>query len=212
VGHWNLAQLANAIYPVVGSVEPLQEALDEYEEIFSRSWSEMIAAKLGLVEYSSSPSQRVITDLFSILETGEIDMTIFFRSLSAITVGADISIDEISTLLKSSYYEPVAKPESHWKTLRDWIKNYRDVLRGQKIPDEQRKAQMNQVNPKYVLRNYLAQLAIDSAEQGDLSMLYDLQTMLKTPYDDQPQFDKWAVKRPDWAKDRAGCSMLSCSS
>ena len=212
VGHWNLAQLANAIYPVVGSVEPLQEALDEYEEIFSRSWSEMIAAKLGLVEYSSSSSQRVITDLFSILETGEIDMTIFFRSLSSITVGSDISIDEISALLKSSYYEPVSKSESHWETLRDWIENYRDVLRGQEIPDDRRKAQMDQVNPKYVLRNYLAQLAIDSAEQGDLSMLYDLQTMLKTPYDDQPQFDKWAVKRPDWAKDRAGCSMLSCSS
>ena len=62
------------------------------------------------------------------------------------------------------------------------------------------------------LRNYLAQLAIDSAEQGDLSMLYDLEKMLKNPYDDQPEFDKWFVKRPDWAKDRAGCSMLSCSS
>ena len=71
---------------------------------------------------------------------------------------------------------------------------------------------MNQVNPKYVLRNYLAQLAIDSAEQGDLSMLYDLEKMLKNPYDDQPEFDKWFAKRPDWAKDRAGCSMLSCSS
>ena len=86
------------------------------------------------------------------------------------------------------------------------------MLRNQGVADEQRREQMNQVNPKYVLRNYLAQLAIDSAEQGDLSMLYDLQTMLKNPYDDQPEFDKWFVKRPDWAKDRAGCSMLSCSS
>ena len=86
------------------------------------------------------------------------------------------------------------------------------MLRNQGISDEKRKKQMNQVNPKYVLRNYLAQLAIDSAEQGDLSMLYDLEKMLKNPYDDQPEFDKWFVKRPDWAKDRAGCSMLSCSS
>ena len=61
----------------MGNVEPLQEALDEYEEIFARRWSDMVAAKLGLVEHSSDPSQRVITDLFSILETGEIDMTIF---------------------------------------------------------------------------------------------------------------------------------------
>ena len=90
--------------------------------------------------------------------------------------------------------------------------SYCDVLRNQGISDEKRKKQMNQVNPKYVLRNYLAQLAIDSAEQGDLSMLYDLEKMLKNPYDDQPEFDKWFAKRPDWAKDRAGCSMLSCSS
>ena len=86
------------------------------------------------------------------------------------------------------------------------------MLRNQGISDEKRKKQMNQVNPKYVLRNYLAQLAIDSADQGDLSMLYDLEKMLKNPYDDQPEFDKWFAKRPDWAKDRAGCSMLSCSS
>lgn len=212
VGHWNLAQLANAIYPVVGNVEPLQEALDEYEEIFARSWSDMVAAKLGLVEHSSDPSQRVITDLFSILETGEIDMTIFFRSLSSITVGSNTNIDEITALLKSAYYEPESKPQVHWESLRSWIEHYCDVLQNQGVADEQRREQMNQVNPKYVLRNYLAQLAIDSAEQGDLSMLYDLEKMLKNPYDDQPEFDKWFVKRPDWAKDRAGCSMLSCSS
>ena len=172
----------------------------------------MVAAKLGLVEHSSDPSQRVITDLFSILETGEIDMTIFFRSLSSITVGSNINVDEITALLKSAYYEHESKPQVHWESLRSWIEHYCDVLRNQGVTDEQRRAQMNQVNPKYVLRNYLAQLAIDSAEQGDLSMLYDLEKMLKNPYDDQPEFDKWFVKRPDWAKDRAGCSMLSCSS
>ena len=86
------------------------------------------------------------------------------------------------------------------------------MLSAEGSPDKQRQEQMNQVNPKYVLRNYMAQMAIDSAEQGDLSVLQDLQTMLKNPYDEQPQFNKWAMKRPDWAKDRPGCSMLSCSS
>jgi uncharacterized protein YdiU (UPF0061 family) len=71
---------------------------------------------------------------------------------------------------------------------------------------------MEQVNPKYVLRNYMAQLCIDDADKGDYSMLNELFEMLKNPYDEQPNFQKWFAKRPDWARDKVGCSMLSCSS
>ena len=71
---------------------------------------------------------------------------------------------------------------------------------------------MNTVNPKYVLRNYMAQLAIDAASAGDYGLIDELFQLLKKPYDAQPNNEKWFAKRPEWARNKVGCSMLSCSS
>lgn len=71
---------------------------------------------------------------------------------------------------------------------------------------------MNEINPKYVLRNYMSQLAIEAAEKGNYDLINELYNMIQNPYNEQPEYEKWFAKRPDWAKQKVGCSMLSCSS
>jgi uncharacterized protein YdiU (UPF0061 family) len=83
------------------------------------------------------------------------------------------------------------------------------LINHDKTPDDQRREKMNRVNPKYVFRNYIAQLAIDKAEQGDNSMVNELLDVLRKPYDEQPGKDELAKRRPEWARHRAGCAMLS---
>tara|TARA_B000000477_G_C6087234_1_gene225996 strand:- start:1115 stop:1717 length:603 start_codon:yes stop_codon:yes gene_type:complete len=200
------------LYPAIQDIQPLQEALDTYEDTFNKNWSSMMAEKLGLLNFSSANSQLVLSNLFEILQSGEIDMTIFFRSLAKLDISENQATQQNLKLLQEAYYVPDAMPKEHWSFLVNWTADYINVLKDQGIDDADRIQRMNSVNPKFVLRNYLAQLAIDDAENGDLSMVKDLLIMLRNPYDEQPEYEKWAGKRPDWAKNRPGCSMLSCSS
>ncbi len=96
-----------------------------------------------------------------------------------------------------------------WKK---WFTVYLQRLNEEALSDKDRSEKMNQINPKYVLRNYMAQLAIDDADKGDYALIKELYLLLQKPYDEQPQSEKWFAKRPDWARSKVGCSMLSCSS
>ena len=93
-----------------------------------------------------------------------------------------------------------------------WLRRYGERVRRDGVPDAERRAAMNRVNPKYVLRNYLAQQAIDALANGDAGMLTRLMAVLQRPYDEQPEHDALAERRPEWARHKAGCSALSCSS
>jgi uncharacterized protein YdiU (UPF0061 family) len=216
IAYWNLGQLANALYPLIEQVEPFQEGMSAYIDTFDQGWQAMMAAKLGLQSFQPESDEELITELLILLQLVETDMTIFYRKL------ATVDADDLSTESRNveapiavffdAFYNKEQLTPDYKARFGSWLSRY--ILRVQKdgIPNETRRSNMNSVNPKYVLRNYLAQLAIDDAEQGDFKKVNDLLELLRHPYDEQPGKEDYAVKRPDWARQRAGCSMLSCSS
>ncbi len=212
IAFWNLGQLANAIYPLIGQAKPLQQAINAYTEGFERGWQGMMAAKLGLKAFDPSIDEELSNELLDLLRFVETDMTIFYRKLSLLPMDVGLSNHDLMQPLMEAYYVPAQLAEGYQTRLGNWLRRY--IIRVQKtgMSDEERCNTMNAANPKYVLRNYLAQLAIDKAEHGDFSMVNELLELLRHPYDEQPDKEAFASKRPDWARQRAGCSMLSCSS
>ncbi|MDC9728779.1 MAG: YdiU family protein [Methyloprofundus sp.] len=212
IAAWNLNRLANAIYPLIESVEPLKEALSLYSKQFVTGYQQMMAHKLGLLEFTGQQDQQLIDDLLALFALTETDMTIFYRLLANLpTDNSTSDVDLIATINKA-YYQPEELKGEIQQQIILWLRRYMVRLQLDGLSDKQRKSAMNLINPKYVLRNYMAQLAIDKAEQGDNSLIHELQVLLLHPYDEQASQEKWAEKRPDWARTKAGCSMLSCSS
>lgn len=212
VGLWNLFQLANALYPLIEDTKPLEAILDDYKVAYAKLYPAMMRQKLGLTTALESDAQ-LITTLENNLEMIETDMTIFFRNLSRIS--KDMSIDEDDTflnILQEAIYTPSELNDKHIAYWRDWFGLYLARLQKENTTDEERKTAMNATNPKYVLRNYMAQMAIDKAENDDFSLIEELHELLKNPYDEQPTYQHWFAKRPEWARHKVGCSMLSCSS
>jgi uncharacterized protein YdiU (UPF0061 family) len=212
VAHWNLYQLGNAIMPLVNAAEPLQEGLERYLARIESGGNELMAAKLGLREFVKETDEALKTELFEILVLTETDMTIWYRNLANVEFDVEKSDDELLAPLLDSFYKPDEVTGETRARMIDWLKQYRDRARVDSATDQQRREKMNAVNPKYVLRNYMAQLAIDKAETGDNSLVVELLELLRRPYDEQPEFEKYFARRPEWARNRAGCSMLSCSS
>jgi uncharacterized protein YdiU (UPF0061 family) len=213
IAYWNLVQLANAIHPLIGEVEPLQAALDLYTQGFETGWRDMMAGKLGLNNYDPARDDELTHELLALLAAVETDMTIFFRHLAQI--GPDRLDDPNTDLLaplNEAWYQPEQITSTYRERLQAWLRAYLQRLHADGTANSTRISRMNESNPRYVLRNCLAQQAIDLAEQGDHSLIRDLLEVLRQPYTDQPGKEAFAAKRPDWARTRPGCSMLSCSS
>jgi uncharacterized protein YdiU (UPF0061 family) len=206
---WNLYQLANALYPLIEEAAPLESILNNFQTDYEADYANMMRNKLGLFTKEENDNQ-LIHLLTENLQQTETDMTIFFRKLSQIKKTE--SEEDAFYHISDSFYKINEVKDQLKETWLYWFTQYLNRLRQEDATDESRKVAMNEVNPKYVLRNYMSQLAIEAAEIEDYSLIEELHILLKNPYQEQPQSEKWFVKRPDWAREKIGSSMLSCSS
>ena len=209
VALWNLTQLANALYPLIEEVEPLQEILDYYKSQYQLNYLLMMLEKIGVFTFDKG-DEKLIDDLIKNLSESEMDFTLFFRNLNRFD--SKNKENHLKLIEKDSYLSQIEldRQINSWSA---WLDSYSKRLKKETISNEKKIEKMNLVNPKYVLRNWMSQLAIDKADKEDYSLINELFDLLKKPYTEQPEMEeKWFTKRPDWAKEKVGCSMLSCSS
>jgi len=204
VAQWNLGRLGDALSTLEIPPEALQGALAKFESTYAVEIKRVFANKFGLKAWSDQGGE-IVDAAFALLGASEIDMTIFFRRLATAN-----SVDDF----KDAFYL-----DGEWVTEREkfgvWFGRYSALMATENLAPndhEARVKRMNAANPKYVLRNYLAQQAIDAAHEGDTSKISELLDVMRHAYDEQPSRESFAEKRPDWARHKAGCSMLSCSS
>jgi len=194
IGLWNLSCLAQALLPLA-SKENLKAVLDCYTPLCERRYIELMQAKFGLSEEQEDDA-GLIQDLLSLMQQSHVDYTNFFRTLGSFSSK------------NGSPNEPLRDFFLDREAFGRWTKRYADRLNREKSRDEERSLRMNRVNPKYILRNYLAQQAIEKAQQKDYSEIDRLLTLLQNPYSEQPGMDAYAAPPPNWGKHLS----VSCSS
>ena len=205
IGQWNLSALAGALVSLFPDQAPLHQGLQRYAEVFGAEHARLTAARFGWTQLDQD-DLPLVREFHALMFDHEIDLTLAFRHLADL----DLAAPELQTLAPA-FYQPdrVAAEAGRWN---QWLGGYARRSLADHRPAIARVAAMNAINPLYVPRNYLAQLAIDAAENGDLSVLHEWMDSLRQPYTLQPGREHHAARRPEWARSRAGCSMLSCSS
>ncbi|MFH1814772.1 MAG: protein adenylyltransferase SelO [Pseudomonadota bacterium] len=213
IGYWNLTRLAAALSPLIDDQAAIDAALESYEQTFSDRWTRMLADKLGLPAAADEAEQAMRSELFQLLQAEECDFTIFFRRLSEVPVAAALAGDAAALApLNEAFYSDDGPSAEHGRALLAWLQAWAQRVTAGGEADAARSARMNAANPKYIVRNWLAQRAIDDADAGDTAMIERQLKMMQRPYDEQPEFNDLAGRRPEWARNKPGCSALSCSS
>jgi len=194
VAAWNLTKLAQTLVPLM-SVETASQAIGEYPQVFGKSYLERMAAKFGLPPGSETAS--LVMDALQLLAQNHVDYTDFLRRLCDF----DSRPDAANAPLRDLVFDRAA--------FDAWAARYAAALRQQGSSDAERAAAMRAVNPKYILRNHLAEIAIRrAADDRDYSEVNRLHALLTRPFDEQPEHEAYAAEPPDWARKIE----VSCSS
>ena len=193
IGYWNCGRLAKALMPLIENPEALQKELDSYPDTYTENYLRLMGKKLGL-ENTVPEDQALIQQLLQLLHNTKCDYTLFFRHLSH-----HVPLERENNILSLF---------SEQGGLIDWLEKYDDRLLKQSLSDKGRQSAMCGINPKYILRNHLAQIAIEKAEQGDYQEIEQLMTVLQSPFEEHPELKHYAEKPPAWA---TGLE-ISCSS
>jgi uncharacterized protein YdiU (UPF0061 family) len=211
VAQWNFAQLGRALAPLIDDPKPLARAIESFAEQFA-SWHRHSALrKLGLAgrRDTGKADDELLAALAGLFTEIETDMTLWYRLLARAPLrdpGAAIE------QLRTAWYAPESVTPVQRAMVRHWLERYAERVGVEQLDGAERRRRMDAVNPLFVPRNYLLHQVIEATERGDRTALAELIDVLRHPYDEQPGRERFAEKRPDWARHRPGCSMLSCSS
>jgi uncharacterized protein YdiU (UPF0061 family) len=187
IGLWNCSALGHALSSLI-SEEAQGEILQTYEEIFQSTLAKLFRKKLGLKQ-DQSEDAALIQGLLDIMESEKLDYTNTFRNLTQALTNK-------------------VTPELDSAVAKSWIVSFQERQTKEGLSVDKKVISMNQVNPKFILRNYMAQEAIEAAQNNDFSALETLIIILSKPFEEHEEFQNFANKSPAWAKDLE----ISCSS
>jgi len=194
IGLWNLTALAQALTPLF-NVDEARAALERYQPIFRQHYHDLMCAKLGL-QQADEADQQLVNELLGTLQASHVDYTRLFRALCDFDSDPQARNDHIRDMFLER------------EAFDHWAQQYRQRLQREQSEDASRHAAMRQVNPKYILRNYMAQIAIEKAQQKDFSEVDALLELLRDPFAEHPQLEHYAGEPPAWADQIE----VSCSS
>ena len=210
VAHWNLYQLANSLHVMVEDASALRAALDLFEPVFLESMQRKMMAKLGLSQWNDR-DETLVDDLWKLMHQNRADFTMTFRQLAHAPGVSGASESTISKDLGGAWRPgllPFIDLFKDREAARAWLNDYISRLKLEPTDPAGRTKSMMSVNPLYVLRNHLAQQAIEAVQQGDASEIDRLMSVLKAPFQAIEGMQQYAALPPAWASSIE----VSCSS